>query len=193
MDALKMFGSENSPQVYTVASDQQRLSIYNRSYPTENISIPLGFELGNGTSAEFVFEGIANFDPEMQLLLEDLYEDRLIDLRAENTYSFTHEPGSDPLRFVLHMQVKSVTGTDPLPDDTPFSIFSAGGQVHVQVPSMTGQPATVEVFDLLGRRQQHHQVDLYATTILDAGAFKGVAIVRVVAGQQVFTERVIIQ
>jgi hypothetical protein len=192
-DAVKMYGSAEAPQIYSQAADGQKLSIYSHPHPTENISIPLGFELEEGETAKLEFEGMDSFDAEMQLLLEDLLEDVVIDLRTESAYNFAYEPGLDPNRFVLHMQVNLTTSTDPLPEETPFRIFAANRHIHLSVPSLAGQTAVVEVFDLLGRRQQHHKVELGAEVVLGTGSFNGVAIVRVVAGQQVFTQRVIIK
>lgn len=192
-DAVKMFGADHAPQLYSQAADGKRLSIYSHPHPTENISIPLGFELQAAATAKLEFEGVASFDAQMQILLEDLLEQVVIDLRAENAYSFVHDPDNDPNRFLLHMQLQSLTGTEPMPEQMPVRVFAAGQQIHVHLPELDTPGADVEVIDLLGRVQQRHKMEAGTDAVLDAGAFRGVAIVRVVAGQQVFTKRVIIR
>ncbi len=192
-DAAKMYGAAEAPQLYSQAVDGQKLSIYSHPHPTENISIPVGFELEADGPAKLVFEGAGTFDEETMVLLEDLLEGKIIDLRIDSEYSFAHDSGNDPDRFLLHLQLKSITGTEALPQETAYQIFTANRHIYVNVPSLDGQTAEVEVFDLLGRRQQHHSVVLGSEVVLATGALEGIAIVRVVAGQQVFTQRVMIK
>jgi hypothetical protein len=192
-DAMKMYGNATSPQLYAVADDQQKLSIYSLPHPTENISIPLGFELAANKPASLTFDGAGSFEAGMPVWLEDRRTGTATDLRQTPSYSFIHEEEADPMRFVLHIGVAMTTGTSTanlLPD---HQIYTASGQVHIHIPSLDGQPASIAMFDLLGRQLASAELVLGAGTTFDTGAFSGIAIVRVTSGQDVFTQRVLLK
>lgn len=192
-DAVKMFGSAEAPQLYSIADDQQKLSINSLPYVGEEISIPVGFELDTAGAVSFAFEGIAGFDTSLDILLKDLHTGKLVNLRESDVFSFVHEEGADPLRFVLsigHAQTTGISSGQLLPD---HQIFATSGQVHVHIPSLDGQPASIAMFDLLGRQVVSAELVLGAGTTFDAGAFNGIAIVRVTCGQDVFTQRVFLK
>lgn len=193
-DAMKMYGLEDAPQLYGLTADNQQLSIFSHPHPTENISIPLGFELGLDGAVSLSFEGMQSFDAQQSIFLEDMKEGKLIDLNSQISYAFAHEQENDPMRFVLHFGTEAPTGVRPeqVQGSVPHQIFAVNKQLFVNIPSLNGHEATIEVYDLLGRKQLHTRVVLDADLVIDGGNLDGIAIIRVVSGQQVFTQRVML-
>ena len=195
-DAAKMYGLAEAPQLYGIATDQQKLSIFSHPHPTKRISIPLGFELGVDDAVTLTFEGIQSFDTQLGIYIEDLQKGKMVDLRNQTSYAFAHEQGGDQQRFVLHFDTEIPTGIDQPGEQeaqVPHQIFAVNKELHIHIPSLDGQEAVVELFDLLGRRQQQERVVLGAKNVIDVSHLEGVAIVRVMSGQKVFTQRVMLK
>ncbi len=192
-DASKMFGVEQAPQLYAVAADQQRLSVYSHPHPTESLEIPLGLEMAEDREVRLDFSGAGRFDDQLEVLLEDLVEGRTIDLRQQDQYVFAHRGSNDPLRFVLHFVPQGTTGTPGKLREADFRIFASRDRIRVHIPALDGQEATVEVFDMLGRRWLRSEEILSGGTSVTAHGLQGVALVRVTAHGQVFSQRVILK
>ncbi|MBZ0241771.1 MAG: lamin tail domain-containing protein, partial [Bacteroidales bacterium] len=101
-DASKLRGFAGAPQLYTQSADDKALSINTLATSQETVIVPLAYELEVTGEAVFSFEYLETFEPTVTVFLEDLLLDKMIVLREQNTYSFEHEAGNDPLRFKLH-------------------------------------------------------------------------------------------
>lgn len=147
-DALKFKNWNEAPNIYSLTSDNQALSINSIPYSTGNYEMELGFEWNNSGQATIEVQGLVTFGNEVTILLEDRLMGIIFDLRNQSTYTFQHQAEANPTRFVLHFT--EVTNVKELPTNTAgFRIWSAGNNVHIENP--TTLPAQLEVFDLQGR------------------------------------------
>ncbi|MFZ4706963.1 MAG: T9SS type A sorting domain-containing protein [Bacteroidales bacterium] len=189
-DAYKLQGGSEAPQLNTVAADNSRLSINSLPFSTSELSVPLDFALNASTNVTFIASGLETFEGEATAFLEDKLLNNMIDLRETSIYSFAHNQGNDVSRFVLHFY--GVNGTGEL-DANAYQIWSVPSKVNVHIPALTGQKATIEIYDLLGHLAVAQQVTLSTPSTVNVPNFVGIAVVRVVSGDQVFTSKVFIR
>jgi len=146
-DAYKLF-SENPlhPQIYLFTPDNEKLAI--NTLPDNNtpFSVPVGIYAPNATlSIDFIN---ANAIDDYDITLEDIYAQKLIDIKNTNAYSFSTPIGFSDNRFVLHFlplstHIKTaedsnfniyfnnkqlIIEADDLPDGTCYNIYNALGQ-----------------------------------------------------------------
>lgn len=113
-DAEKMFGLEIAPQLNTVTKDNDQLSINSLPRSSESVTVPLNFELKADGSATFDFIGTDSFNPNATIFLEDKLTNTTVNLRQNNTYTFTHLQSNDAGRFLLHFN--GLTGVGGMRD-----------------------------------------------------------------------------
>jgi len=102
-DAVKMF-SQNAihPQIYSILANNEELAV--NSYPelTSGRSVALGFN----TETEGLFtissEGVSTFNNNVNIILEDTYENVLIDLNQNDSYTFSSPVNNSKNRFIVH-------------------------------------------------------------------------------------------
>lgn len=187
-DVDKMFGADSAPQIYTTTSDQKQLSI--NALPAQNATqiVPLGFELKANGTASLNFEGMNAFGTTTNIYLEDLLLQKMIHLSETNVYTFEHTVGNPPIRFQLH--INQALGAAEWPAN--IEIWNVGTIVYLNLASPNGQNIQVEIFDILGRKLQLHKVSMQIPTKIDLGKLSGTVIVKVIAGNQVYSKKLII-
>lgn len=127
-DALKLFGDEASPQVASFTMSDPALLSINALPPAQGITtIPLYFSMGKPGNVSFQTEGAGNFESGFTLNLEDRLLNTITDLRNQSTYSFVHEPGTDPYRFRLHFGGISGMAETTVPG---IQIYACGKTVY---------------------------------------------------------------
>lgn len=189
-DALKLFGSDNTPNIYTVSTDDKELSI--NSVPTTEraLNIPLGIACDQESNINLSFEGMAFFEGYSGIYLLDNITEHLVDLNAQNTYSFDHSPDFDPLRFRLIFM--GPTGTSENTDaKNPLKAWFTDGKLYVQSPEIESH-VTVEILDMSGRLLQKMNVGNAGLIQVDGLKQTSVVLVRLTATSTVFTCKVFI-
>ncbi len=135
-DALKLFGDEASPQVASFTMSDPALLSINALPPAQGITtIPLYFSMGKPGNVSFQTEGAGNFESGFTLNLEDRLLNTITDLRNQSTYSFVHEPGTDPYRFRLHFGGISGMAETTVPG---IQIYACGKTVYFTNISYAG-------------------------------------------------------
>ncbi|MFZ4707967.1 MAG: T9SS type A sorting domain-containing protein [Bacteroidales bacterium] len=189
-DAYKLQGGIDAPQLNSVAADNSRLSINSLPFSSSELSVPLDFALNASTDVTFITTGLETFEGEASAFLEDKLLNNMIDLRENPVYSFGHNPGNEVARFVLHFYGVNATGEL---DANAYQIWSVPSKLNIHIPALTGQKATIEIYDLLGHLAVAQQVTLSTPSTVNVPNFIGIAVVRVVSGDQVFTSKVFIR
>ena len=189
-DANKLRGGEDAPQFSSVAADNSRLSINSLPFSGGDIIVPLAFSLNTGSDVTLTASGMGSFYESTPIYLEDLTTNTITDLRVNPVYTFSHAAGDNENRFRLRF--KGVTGTPEQPITTPGNIFISQGQLFVDVPSMNQLPATLAVYDALGRQFSSCKVTLNGIMQCTAPSIPGVYVVRLIAGSRSFTGKVVV-
>ena len=187
MDTPKMMGLDNAPQLYTVANDNTELSINSLPHSAGAVTVPLNFELKADKSATFTVSGVENFSPSSTIYLEDKLNNTTINLKQQSTYTFNHQQGNDAGRFLLHFN--GVTGVRPQASGLR-QLWIYDGKVYFNAPELSGQQATLEVFNMLGQILQSSVLSLQSAGLTTVElSCHGLVIVRLSSGEKVVTCR----
>ncbi len=190
MDAQKLRGSAEAPQIYSLSAEGVQLSINKMPYQNETVIVPVGFELAAETAeAVFNFSNLDSFGNWITVFFEDLLTGEMIDIREQPVYNFTHNEGDAILRFRLHFM--GVTSVDDMAAAN-HHIWSHDDRIYITMPESFGNMVRIELFDLLGNRVMDMSRSLDNPTIIRSTA-KGVVIVRVTEAHRVYTQKLFIR
>jgi len=187
-DAYKFYGYPETPQVKSVTPDGKRLSINSLPFTTGDAIVPLEFSLNATTDVTFTATGMESFYEGIPIYLEDHLLNKVVDLRTDPVYTFSHTAGSAGNRFLIRFM--GVTGT-PEHATTDGNAFISNGHLYVDVPSMSRSEATISIYDMLGRQFSSRKIMLSGITELPAPA-PGVYVVKILAGNKSFERKIVV-
>jgi hypothetical protein len=185
-----LYGGEKAPQLYSLSTDFEKLTINALPYSSSAVVVALGLEYTLEGQLEFIASGIESFDANASFFLEDKLLNKMVDLKANPTYTFTHSASDEVQRFALHF--RGVTSNGELAAKN-YNIWSTLDHINIHIPALTGQKAVVELYDLLGHQLLSQQLSLGSPTEIAVPQFNGMGIVRVIANNKVYSEKVFIR
>lgn len=189
-DASKIYGSSALPQLYSISADGRKLSINTLPLAEDATVVPVALEWESDAEVTLAFSNLHSFEPALKLFLEDLLTGEMIELREQSNYTFIHSESNHALRFNLHLyDVVSVDEFDAL---STHHIWNHNNRMYVSIPSHTGEHATIELFDLLGKKLVETDLKLEDPVSLHVPA-NGIVIVRVTTGNEVYTNKLFIR
>jgi hypothetical protein len=189
MDAYKMAGGADAPQLNSVAADNAKLSINSLPFAEGDVIVPLNFSYTGSTDVTFNASGMETFTTGNPIYLEDLTLNKVTDLRTSPSYTFSHLAGEDMNRFQLRFM-----GTTSTPDDPtlPGNLFVSNRHIFADVPAMYNTEVTVAVFDALGKQLSSRKLTMSGVTEIQTPTATGVYMVRLISGNKTFTGKVVI-
>ena len=186
-DAYKLYGNDDAPQLYSIIAEEI-LAINSLPVLDEYRIVPLGFECD--VPALFTIEAseIESFEGNITIYLEDIKEGTLYNLSNNPSYTFTHEIGNDPNRFLLHFgNPNDINETD----QHNIRIYSNENIVYVQQPA--GLQVEIVVYNILGQEIKREIVNNEELTRIRVTNGTGYYIVKVKTGKQLLTQKVFIR
>jgi hypothetical protein len=189
-DAYKFYGYPETPQVNSVTPDGTRLSINSLPFTTGDAIVPLDFSLNATTDVTFTATGMESFYEGIPIYLEDHLLNKVVDLRTDPVYTFSHTAGSAGNRFLIRFM--GVTGTPEHNTTTEGNAFVSNGHLYVDVPAMSRSEATISIYDMLGRQFSSRKIMLSGITELPAPAASGVYVVKILAGNKSFERKIVV-
>ena len=191
LDAYKLTGGADAPQLSSVAVDGTRLSINSLPLNSANVYVPLNLTLNNSASVTIRASGMESFINDIPVYLEDRMLSRLINLRHQPEYTFAHSPTNAPDRFRLKFE--GPYGVN-LPTTQPDNkVFVSDGFLIIDIPSMNGLTVNLTVTDALGRQFSSSKMLVNSPLRLPAPLAKGLYIVSCVSSKQNFISKVVIE
>ncbi len=160
LDAWKFKGRQEAPQLYSV-SQENNLTVNVLPFEDQTMIIPVNFEAGVENNYTITASGIDNFDEYTAIWIEDLKDNKMVDLRQNPSYTFDAKPDDTPNRFLLHFK-KSAFGTEEHSSEG-FNIYSYGKRVYVIVPTLT--KGNIKVYNLMGQEIKNVSINSTITTI----------------------------
>lgn len=185
-DALKMKGFQGSPQLSTLSTDLQELSINSISTSEEAVTVPISFSLEAEGRATLSISGTETFEHHSVFLLEDIITGNIIDLKQLPTYSFDHHPDFEAVRFRLHL--RGLTDVDELPAPETFHAWTSGNHLYFILPQSKSEKVRVELFDVQGKQLLNRIVKQQHPTKVEL-QMPGILFVRITEGQNTHTTR----
>jgi hypothetical protein len=191
LDAYKLAGGVDAPQLSSVAADNTRLSINSLPLNSANVYVPLNFALNHSATVTIRASGMESFINDIPVYLEDRMLSRSVNLRHQPEYTFAHSPTNAPDRFRLKFE--GPYGVN-LPTAQPDNkVFVSDGFLIIDIPSMNGLTVTLTVTDALGRQFSSSKMLVNGSLRLPAPLAKGIYIVSCVSSKQSFISKVVIE
>lgn len=153
-DAYKIPGLAEAPQLYSLAG-QTHLTVNCMPVQGGNTTVDVGFESGAaGLYTITLVEDISTLN-NSNLYLEDLKDQKAVNLSADKSYSFMSDPQDDPLRFRVRFSYEKTPAAElPGPGDE-VQVFAAGGRIVLN-PDSKGE---VYIYSPLGQLICHDIID----------------------------------
>jgi len=192
-DGFKMFGNETSPQLYLVENDQKLSIDYIQSLSDEAEHV-VQMNLKPGVTGEHTLAINLDSLPDTKVTLEDLVTGTMHDFDEDPFYTFNASKGDDPARFLLHFNY-SPTGIENPGDDaeSTLKIYAWDKAVYISNSDNDFAEATINVYDLFGRKLVSTQTRLDNLTRIPVQVNNSYLIVQVIKGSNVVTEKVFVK
>jgi len=187
-DAYKLTGGVDAPQLGSITQDGIKLSINALPCVECGRTIPLYFSLNQVSPVTFLATSLESFTGDQPIFLEDLQENKLINLKQNPLYSFTYQPsGTDRFQLIF-------LSYTPVADYSPEKIiaFFNNGKINIEMPSMQGQKVAINTFDIAGRLMKSTTTILDGVVQVDAPVVPGIYIIKIHAGNKLFTRKIVV-
>jgi len=189
-DLLKLRGGEQAPQLYSISTDNEELSVYSLPFTTEVLAIPLAFEMGVEGDVNFIVSGTESFEPEATLILEDRLTGTYHSLRQIEGLTFSHDPANPANRFYLYLFDPASVDDQPLKNTT--RIWQSGNKLYIDQHGLGSQLGHISLIDMLGRELINLNTNLDSPTVIDVSAVNGPMVLRIQTAGKSLTEKVVI-
>jgi len=184
VDGMKLTGLEEAPQLYTL-SGNEKYSINNLPVFEGQKIVPMNFETQFTGEITLTFSNIESFETSVNIYLQDLIEDKTINLRNQSTYTFSHNPQNAANRF--NLVFGGTIGIGETATQTA-EMWISGKTLYINTPKKAGQPALLEVFDASGKVLTSRKVTLDELTTFELKQ-QGMIVVRLTTGEDVLTTK----
>ncbi|MEZ5198647.1 MAG: T9SS type A sorting domain-containing protein [Bacteroidales bacterium] len=186
-DVKKMFGLDEAPQFYSYVAED-KLSINSLPEFEDYRLVSLGFECAIPSVFTITASELESFEEYMVIYLEDLKEGTLHNLSNDVTYTFYHEVGDDPGRFLLHFGEPNAIGETNLQN---VRIYSNNDVVYIQKPA--GMHGDIMVYDMVGREIVRQKTEMESLEQIRINSGTGYYLIRLQTDNNVITEKVFIK
>ena len=175
-DRDKMFGADNSPQLYSKSADSYDLTLNTYPLATNSFTIPVSFKLDKNASVTLQFENTASLPDIYGVFLEDMQSDELIDVHINSGYNFENDSLNSADRFLLHFLNITSVNKDNEPS---HQIWSYGDNIYYRIPNCLGEKMNLVITDMLGRKIIDQQVTIMPINNFKLNNYIGIAIVNI--------------
>mgnify|MGYP001766429183 CR=1 FL=1 len=190
LDAEKIEGAENAPQLYTLTSADEKLTINALPHSDVERIVPLNVEYKQNEQLEITASGLESFSQGTSIFLEDKLTNTMTNLKTTPSYSFMHQKTDNPMRFNLHfLGVNTVN--EAASNDS--HIWYGANKINIIIPEMTDIESLIEVYDIAGRILLRKTSSMNSPVSVSFGGFTGVVLVRVAAGSRIFSQKLFIR
>jgi len=189
-DAYKLKGIADAPQLYTVDTDENELSV-NTIPPVESSStIPLNLEVGIEATYKLSLAEINGFDG-TPVYLEDLQTNTIVNMKSLSVFKFAATPDDNPNRFLLHFGYHETPPIVSGNSSEDFMVYSYNKTIVINaVEQFSGE---VKVYDILGREILSDRVNEIFYQEYQVNKQSGYYVVKVHNEGNIFTEKVFIK
>ena len=192
-DALKMFSDNmDNPQIYSIADDNEKLSI--NAIPeintAETVSIPIGYICNS--DGYYIIEALdfSDIGDSINLYFEDLVENKIINLRQQNSYSFHTNAGTYNARFIVLFAPIPYGIATVKEDLNPIQIYAYNNAIYI---SSANEKATVIIYNMLGQQVISQSINAGSTNKININLPSAYYIVKVVSAKNSAISKVFVK
>ncbi len=173
-DAPKYFSYDaRVPQLYSLSQDQAKLAINSIPSIEETTSVLLGYSIPSDGDYFIRLSAMTGQMEQQGAYLEDLLTGTKVNLRDQNTYSFSAQKDGDPVRFKLTFSTVGIEENNP----DNFVVYAHGKDIYI---SNTPSNAQITLSTLTGQVVMQRNTGGSGLVTLNAASLpKGVYIVTV--------------
>jgi len=187
-DAFKLFGYLY-PQLYSITQENTNLAINTLPGYEDGTIVPLGFTSPETGEYSITLSEFVNFEPDMELFLEDNLTGEIHQLSDNPTYPFVSSPEDDPNRFMLYFT--EMTEVDELIESNVY-IYSYDNNIMIKLPE-NSEGAVVRVYDLMGKEVYSGNISGNSKAVISLTSRAGHYVVKVQTNDSMYTEKVFIK
>jgi hypothetical protein len=196
LDALKLMNTHTGiPNLYSIATDTARLSIYALPDTFDSVeTVPLGLTTAQDGWISFKATDVENIPVGLYVYLSDTKTGIKQDLLNAAPYRLYLASGEYKNRFFLNFSTKEpAAGSAPgTPSNGPFQAYSAGGTLFVNGNLNAGEKGEVRVFDLGGQLLLRGEISGSAYQQFHSNFVPGIYLVSFSAPEGTQTKKILI-
>jgi len=196
LDALKLMNTHTGiPNLYAIATDTARLSIYALPDTFDSIeTVPLGLITAQDGWISFKATDIENMPVGLYVYLSDTKTGIKRDLLSAPPYRLYLASGEYKNRFFLNFSTKepAASGSSGNPSNGPLQAYSAGQTLFVNGNLQPGEKGEVRVFDLRGQLVLRGEISGNACQPFYSNFATGIYLVSLYAAEGTQTKKVLI-
>jgi hypothetical protein len=186
-DAKKLSGLDIAPQLFTVTTGEEILSINTLPSVSGNEQVLLAFSCGLDGEYTLEISGQESFPLSTPLLLEDTQTGLHINLRETSTYTYNYVNGDDPLRFKVHFAEPAIV--EEKSEDKGLIIYSERNLVNIYSAESEG---IVHIYNLSGQLVAE-QIIYNSITRIPVQGSNTYYLVRVITPMNMKTSRIFVR
>ncbi|MBS2098969.1 Ig-like domain-containing protein [Carboxylicivirga linearis] len=190
-DAEKKFSSnKNYFQIYTIEPFNSLAINSKAALTTEDISIHIGFRAPKTGSFSIKAVELSNIPTNKKVLLEDTYNETIINLSEQDSYSFSvNKSGNNNDRFIIHIENELSTSIDSNEQEN-IRIYGNNDQIIVEGNTIAGKKYEITTLD--GRTIKNGIIQEESKSLIQI-SYKGIVIVRIFDNQSSFAQKVLLK
>lgn len=190
-DATKLFSmNPDVPQLY-FENQGYEFALNTLPQIENNLSVPLDFKCARAGYYTINLSDRTNLKPQTGLYLKDMLEQKIIDLKQEQSYGFYHDPQNDHTRFKLFFNPSPDVINNVTPDNY-FTVYSSGNKIFIIKNTVKQLSGNMYVYNLQGQVVATRRVSENKLMQLTINGPTGYYIVRVQTNESVINSKVLI-
>jgi len=190
-DAIKMFSENNDyPQIYALTQNNEKLSI--KAIPdnyNETIFLPLGFTNTTNSTLTISVNDLSAFNQNLSIYIEDKVENKLINLKNENTYTFNSSSNIDNSRFflIIGSSANSISDNNVIEN---CMVYSFENSIYIKQPS---EPMLCVIYNILGQEIKKITLTQESIQKIDTQLTTGTYIVTLIGKEKMISRKIFIE
>ena len=152
-DAYKLFGFAEIAQIYSTLGET-KYAINCLPHSNETVSVPMGLHMAYNEDLNLDFSGLESFYNDISIHLEDKKTNNTIDIRQNQSYSFTAEVLDEPNRFVLHFN--GINALNEFQDQKEPQVFAYHQAIYIESNEILS--ADILVYNINGQLISKHKM-----------------------------------
>jgi len=185
-DAWKLFGMVETPQLYSITGNN-KLAV--NTLPYNNNVIPAGLVVKSNGIYTISVNDLENLGDEVTVYLEDLMENKMINLNDAESYSFTSSISDDPNRFLLHFG--NTLGNNELLNTNDVNIYAYGDNVYFNSGELLS--GDIVLYDLAGKQILSKSISNTSFEKINVSSLSGYYLVNFISENVVVNQKVFIK
>jgi hypothetical protein len=187
LDAYKLDGMEDAPQLYSFMKDNTKASINVLPGIPGNSVLSLGFKAGAAGTYIITASQMESFQSSTDIYLEDHTTGNMVKLNDSPTYTFTAAAGEANDRFKLHFGPVGIAETG----SNNLKIYSVNQDIYVNITN--NMQGDIIVYNLLGNEITRKTIAGNTLNKISLAVPTGYYLVKVVSNQITTTSKVFIR